>query len=95
MQLKVAVEADQDVADLYAYGTAAFGERQADSYVIELLGEYRRILAWPLATRERNDVRPPIRLRRFRAHNIFYDVADDTVTIVRVLHHSADWVNIL
>jgi toxin ParE1/3/4 len=95
MQLEITDEADRDVDRLHEYGSTVYGERQADSYLIELLGEYRRIVAWPLAARERHDVRPPIRLRRFRAHNIFYDVTADAVTIVRILHHTADWVNIL
>ncbi len=95
MQLKVSDEADRDVDRLHEYGIAVYGEQQADGYLISLLGEYRRIVAWPLAFRERHDVRPPVRLRPFRAHNIFYDVTQDTVTIVRVLHHSADWVHIL
>lgn len=79
MQLEVTDEADRDVNALHEYGSIAYGERQADAYVTELLAEYRRILAWPLAARERDDVRPSVRLRHFRAHNIFYDVTAETV----------------
>jgi len=36
-----------------------------------------------------------VRLLTYAAHNIFYDVTDDEVIILRVLYHSADWVHVL
>jgi len=93
MRLEISLEAERDMAALHLYGAINYGEDQADQYVLNLLDEFRRISEWPLAYAERTEVRPPIRLRPYRAHNLFYDVTGDLVTIVRVMHHSADWMH--
>jgi plasmid stabilization system protein ParE len=93
MRLEVSLDAERDIAALHLYGTIQYGEKQADLYVMDLLDELRRIAEWPLAHAERAEVRPAIHLRPWRAHNVFYDVEDSVVTIVRVLHHSADWMH--
>jgi toxin ParE1/3/4 len=95
MQLEVSAEADHDIDIVLLSGIELYGEQSADRYVTGLVGELGRIAAWPFTSRLRDEVRPPIRLRPFRAHNIFYDVGTETVTIVRILHHSADWTHIL
>lgn len=95
MRLEVSRAADLDIDAVLIFGAERYGGEAAGRYVTAMLGEFGRIAVWPFTSRERNEVRPPVRLRTFRAHNIFYDVGTDTVTIVRVLHHSADWVHIL
>jgi toxin ParE1/3/4 len=93
MRLEVSLEAERDIAALHLHGAINYGEKQADQYVLDLLDEFRRIAEWPLAYAERTEVRPAIRLRPFHAHNVLYDVADGVVTIIRVMHHSADWMH--
>jgi toxin ParE1/3/4 len=95
MRLEVSQAADLDIDGVLVFGTELYGEQAADRYVMALLAEFGRIATWPFSSRERHEVRPSVRLRSFRAHNIFYDVHADEVEIVRVLHHSADWVHIL
>jgi toxin ParE1/3/4 len=77
---------------LHGYGIVRYGERQADLYLEGLLVEFQAIAEWPLASRERTESRPPLRLRVYRGHNILYVVRGDEALIVRVLHHSADWM---
>ncbi len=95
MRLRISGEADRDIDELHSYGMQIYGQDRADKYVRQMLGEFRRISEQPHLWRERDEVRPPVRLRALFAHNIFYDVGDDEVVIVRVLHHTADWVHIL
>jgi toxin ParE1/3/4 len=47
----------------------------------------------PMMGRERDEVRPPIRLMPYEAHHIFYDIIGDTVVIQRLLHRTADWTS--
>ena len=54
-----------------------------------------RLPDFPFAARIRTEVRPPVCLLVHHAHNVFYDVHDDGLEILRVLHHSADWKNLL
>lgn len=95
MRLRLATEAERDLAALHLFGTIHYGSASADTYLRELVDDLQRILEWPLANPERNEVRPPVRLRSFRAHNIFYEVDQSQVSILRVLHHSADWMSTL
>lgn len=95
MRLKLAWEVERDLAALHLFGTIHYGPGPADQYVRDLVDDFQHILEWPLANPERTEVRPPVRLRRFRAHNVFHDVDESHVSILRVLHHSADWMTTL
>jgi toxin ParE1/3/4 len=95
MRLEISAEAERDLAELHLFGTVHYGETNADQYLRAILDEFQYILDWPLANPERREVRPPIRLRSHGAHNLFYDVNGERVSIVRVLHYSADWMNSL
>lgn len=92
MQLKVSDEAARDLIELHRYGIARYGERHANLYLDGLVAEFQSMLEWPLATRERTEIRPPLRLRVYRAHNVLYAVRNDEVLIVRILHHNANWM---
>jgi toxin ParE1/3/4 len=93
MRRSISDEALRDLAELHRFGTKTYRERTADEYLRQLFRALDAIAEWPLAIRLRTDVRPPIRLYPFVAHNVFYDANDSEVVIVRILHHSADWVN--
>jgi toxin ParE1/3/4 len=95
MRLDISDAARRDLRAIYEYGRESYGENAAQRYLTITLLVIDRIPEWPFAARLRKEVRPPVRLLPHEAHNIFYDVGTDTVTIVRVLHHSADWVHIL
>lgn len=90
MRLEVSAEAERDLAEMHLFGTDHYGQAKADQYLSAILDEFRRIMEWPLSSPERLEVRPPIRLRSCGAHHLFYDVYGDRVSIVRILHHSAD-----
>ena len=95
MRLRITDPADRDLIELRRYGVRTYGERHADAYLLALHDEFRWIMDWPLTSREHSEVRPPVRLRVFGAHNILYKIAGDELAILRVLHHSADWINLL
>jgi plasmid stabilization system protein ParE len=67
----------------------------ARAYLQATLAAIHRIAEWPLASRLRDDVRLPVRLLPYQVRNIFYDVGAGEVSVIRVLHHSTDWINLL
>lgn len=95
MRLEISVLASRDLRELHLYGLGAYGPAQADAYLAELIATFERIVQWPFAARERLPVRPPVRLVRQQAHNIVYSIDGETVTILRVFHHSANWIDYL
>ena len=95
MPLEIAVLAARDLRDLHMYGVDTYGANAADSYLGELFGKFDHIARWPFSGRERLNLRPPVRLIRHRAHNILYAVADDRVEVLRIFHHSVNWIDLL
>lgn len=90
---KVSPEAQLDLNDMHIYGTLRFGLQQADRYLDGLRGMLDTVGENPHIGREREEVHPPIRLLPYKAHHIFYDVIGGTVVIIRVLHHTVDWMH--
>jgi toxin ParE1/3/4 len=91
MRLEISDLADRDIKELFAYGKERYGERQALTYLASLWDQLEWLRDWPLTSREHTEIRPPVRLCTFDAHNIIYDVRGETLVILRVFHHSADW----
>lgn len=72
-----------------------FGLASAAQYVDELAETLRLLTGYPYMGREREEVSPPVRLHRHRAHSILYDVHDDrgSIVILRILHVCANWID--
>ena len=51
------------------------------------------LAANPRMARERHAKGWTGRLHRYKGHNILYVVDDADIVVVRVLHHSANWVD--
>jgi toxin ParE1/3/4 len=95
MRLEISIRASRDLSELHLFGLERYGPQSADAYLAELFAHFDNIASWPFAARERLAMRPPVRLVRQRAHNILYSVSGETVTILRVFHHSANWIDLL
>lgn len=93
MRLEISVLAARDLRELHVHGLGEYGAAKADAYLADLFASFQRIVQWPLAARERLPTRPPVRLVRRHAHNVLYCVEDGVVTILRVFHHSANWID--
>ncbi len=95
MRLEISVLASRDLRDLHLYGIGTYGPVRADAYLAELFERFEYLAQWPFSARERVATRPPVRLVRQQAHNILYSVDDETITILRIFHHSANWIDLL
>jgi toxin ParE1/3/4 len=95
MLLELSDEAWRDLTEIHRYGVREFGAPTANAYLSALVRTLAQLAEWPSLGRLRTDVRPPVRLFSTGVHNIFYDPIDGKVRIIRVLHHSVDWINVL
>ena len=93
MLLRLTAPADRDIDDVLRYGRKAHGGERAERYLLGLLEELDEIAAAPFQAQLREEADPPVRLRVYVGHNILYDVLEDEVVILRILHHSVNWID--
>ena len=93
MRLEISDVALGDLQDVYRYGVKVYGLAQADAYMAGLRELLALLTITPMMGRQRDEVRPPIRLVPYMAHHVFYDIIGDTVVIQRLLHRTADWAS--
>lgn len=86
--IELSVEAQDDLAEISAYGIEEWGEAESLQYYSELLHTFDRIERFPLIG-QRVDVNQTALYRLLcKAHVIYYRLneAGETTEIVRVLH---------
>lgn len=76
--------------EVYLYGYQNFGQSKAESYYAEIHRTFLFLADNPLASPERVEFIPPVRIHAHGKHLIIYTIEDDFVLIVRVLHHRMD-----
>ena len=91
-RLELSVDADADLFDILAYGTAVYGEAASDAYYFGLTTCFDFLCANPLAGQVDEESGLGLRRWRYRQHRIFCKVEDETLMIVRVFQVSADAV---
>lgn len=84
--------AEFDLIHVYIEGVREFGVRQADIYHDLLEQAFQRIAHNPEITRERKEIKPPVRVLPCGSHMIIYETDADGVLILRIRHHKEDWV---
>jgi toxin ParE1/3/4 len=93
MSFRLSARAEADLVDIYLYGVAEFGLRQAEAYQDRLDHAIELIGLNPKLARLRLEIDPPVRVHRVQAHIIIYHIDDDdTVRILRVRHGNEDWI---
>jgi toxin ParE1/3/4 len=95
MRLEIANRASRDLRDIHSYGIDNYGGARADAYLGGLFAKFDHIAQWPYSAREGFATRSAVRLSRVRAHNILYSVEDQVVVVLRVFHHSVNWIDLL
>lgn len=92
MKLKISVAASRDIDEICLYGLVNFGEEQADRYLNLMLDRFDIICSNPEIGRLDSRTTPAVRHFDFQSHAIFYDIVDDSIHIIRILHRSADFL---
>lgn len=68
---------------------------QAETYLQGLGATFRLLREFPELARERDEIVPPVRIHPYRSHLIVYQVSEDAVEVIRVLHGRQDWQALL
>lgn len=92
MQYKLSSAAAQDIEEIYLYGYMRFGEAQADIYAAMPEDRIAIICANPRIGRLDSRVNPAVRRFECGRHVVFYDLLEDHILIVRILHGATDYV---
>lgn len=79
-----------DLVEIGEYGEAHFGSLAADSYHDDIERCFERLADHPLSGEARAVWGVGIRYLVCNRHRIVYRLSDDTVQILRILHHSRD-----
>jgi toxin ParE1/3/4 len=87
-------QAEDDIIRVYREGMRLFGSAQAERYHRELQGMFELLARFPGMAREREEIRPPVRIHPHKAHLIVYVVEPDgSVLVLRLRHGREDWIN--
>lgn len=90
MKLRITKAAGSDMRSIRRYTLKTWGAEQEQKYIDQLWDKIQAISENPSRHRLRNDLFPGCRSAREGKHVILFQVADDTLTIVRVLHTAMD-----
>lgn len=91
-RLELSVDADADLFDILAYGTAVHGEAASDAYYAGLIEAFGFLCENPGAGQLDEESGLGLRRWRYRQHRIFYRANADELLIVRIFHVAADAV---
>lgn len=79
-----------DIDDIAAFSVEKFGTDVADAYLTGLEVRCEQLCEFPAIGAIYPRLRPATRCLIYRSHRIFYNINDDHVLIVRILHQSRD-----
>ncbi len=83
--LKISASADRDLATLYEFGFAQWGEERADLYYDALIDHFRKLCANPFLYPTVDDIRPGYRRSLCGVHSVNYKVTDTAVEVMAVI----------
>ncbi|MBU6266821.1 MAG: type II toxin-antitoxin system RelE/ParE family toxin [Sphingomonadales bacterium] len=89
-RIRLSAAARSDLAAIDDYGAHHFGDEAAADYARGFREVFSLLRAYPLSGTPRPELRDGTRSKRHRSHLIFYRLAEDTVFVQRILHHSQD-----
>lgn len=82
--------ADHDIESILEYTFKHYGETQARKYTTELIDKFELLVKNPELGRACDDVRDGYRRLEYERHIIFYQIQNDKILIVRVIHDAMD-----
>jgi toxin ParE1/3/4 len=86
----ITASADADLAEIVTYLRQQAGDAVARNYAAEFDAIYDRLADFPGSGPRRTTLGPDTRIAIVPPYVMIYDYADDTVTILRVVHGKRD-----
>jgi toxin ParE1/3/4 len=85
-------EAQEDFRDILSFTTQMWSEQQADIYS-DIINDALALLAVnPKMGHKKLGIQKDILALKVKRHFIFYQLEDDTIYILRILHDSMDYI---
>jgi len=88
---ELSIKAAADIESIGYDGMAVFGLAQALKYQLALESRFELLAQFPRIGLPTYDLLPGLYRFPYKAHMIFYTIAEESVFIVRVLHAKADF----
>ncbi len=92
-RVRVSRAAETDLRDIARFTQERWGHAQRRKYLAGLNRSFARLAEMPHLAPERRDIDPPVRIFRFESHLIVYLEDEKGVLILRIRHHSKDWMD--
>ena len=83
-------DAYADLAEIGDYGESHFGRKAADDYQDAIDRAFERLALYPRSGEAKPAFGRNVRCLLCHRHRILYEVVNDTVHVLRILHHSRD-----
>lgn len=87
----LSLDAEIDLDNIWFYGVGKWGLKQADNYQDKLLEMIEYILSNPHIGKERENIKEGYRSYVIGSHTIYYRRCNDSIRVLRILHHSVDY----
>ncbi len=90
---KLSKAAEHDLANIAEYGFQTYGIERAMSYGEMLESALTYLAEFPKVNRLRDEFVPPVRIYPVGVHIVIYRILDDNhIKVIRIRHHSEDWL---
>lgn len=90
LKLNITPKAESDLIGVWAYTCEEWGVDQADKYLDQLEAGMKQLINHPSLGTNYAHVLPGYRRLQVEHHAVFYQVLENEVLIVRVLHEDMD-----
>ena len=90
---KLRPAAQRDLAHIWRTTAETWSIDQADAYIRMLNDAFGLLVEHPEMARERDELSPPLRVKRAGSHLILYQIASDHIDVVRIRHVREDWLS--
>lgn len=78
--------AEADLTAIWRHSAVTWGPQQADSYVDALFATFDLLADFPQMARVRSEFAPPVRIHPSGTHLVIYQITDQGIDIIRLLH---------
>ena len=90
LKLRVTPKAESDLTGVWVYTCDAWDVDQADKYLDQLAAGMKQLINHPSLGTDYGHVLPGYRRWQVEHHAVFYQVFEQEVLVVRVLHEDMD-----
>ena len=89
-KIRLSDSAESDLIDIDEYSYEFFGDEVAASYSRGFRDSFDLLRRHPFVGEEKPELGRGVRCLVHRKHRIFYLCTDETVFIIRIIHHAQD-----